>query len=370
MVVIGALIGGVTNSLAIRMLFRPYKAVFIGKWRIPFTPGLIPKRRGELAEQLGRMVVNHLLTPEGLQKKITNTKFTIEMTLFIQEEIRKLLRSNESISGIAERYFSIENPEEKVKKKIDSIIEEKYDNVMNALRGQKIAQLFPETVQEKIKSTFPQVSEVIVTKGVSYFQSSEGKERLSIMIDRFLYGKGTLGNMISMFLGNDRLVDKVQPEVIKFLQDSSTKDLIVTVLNKEWEILKEKEVERLLFIIEKDEVLPIVKRFIKSQVPISTWLEESLVNWTTPYEKMIIENWVPKGVKVVTNQLAIRLEPMLKRLDLEDVVKGQVETFSVERLEEMVLSISKREFKMITYLGAVLGGTIGLIQGILVLIIR
>ena len=30
MVIVGALIGGVTNSLAIKMLFRPYRAYYIG----------------------------------------------------------------------------------------------------------------------------------------------------------------------------------------------------------------------------------------------------------------------------------------------------------------------------------------------------
>ncbi|MGA9231226.1 MAG: DUF445 family protein, partial [Exiguobacterium oxidotolerans] len=56
MIVLGATIGAVTNHLAIRMLFRPLEAKYIGKYRIPFTPGLIPKRRDELAANLGRTV--------------------------------------------------------------------------------------------------------------------------------------------------------------------------------------------------------------------------------------------------------------------------------------------------------------------------
>lgn len=46
-------------------------------WEVsaPFTPGLIPKRRDELAVQLGKMVVEHLLTPEGIGKKLTNEEF-------------------------------------------------------------------------------------------------------------------------------------------------------------------------------------------------------------------------------------------------------------------------------------------------------
>ncbi len=72
---LGAIIGGYTNHLAIKMLFRPHRPIYIGKFQLPFTPGLIPKRRDELAVQLGKMVVEHLLTPEGIGKKLTNEEF-------------------------------------------------------------------------------------------------------------------------------------------------------------------------------------------------------------------------------------------------------------------------------------------------------
>lgn len=67
MIVIGAAIGAVTNHLAIQMLFRPYRPYYLFGKRVPFTPGLIPKRRDELAKQMGLMVTNHLLTPEGIK---------------------------------------------------------------------------------------------------------------------------------------------------------------------------------------------------------------------------------------------------------------------------------------------------------------
>ncbi|WP_241463051.1 DUF445 domain-containing protein [Listeria aquatica] len=70
MMIIGGFIGMMTNFIAIRMLFRPYKAIFIGKWRLPFTPGLIPKRRDELAQKIGQVVTEHLLTGDMIQKKI------------------------------------------------------------------------------------------------------------------------------------------------------------------------------------------------------------------------------------------------------------------------------------------------------------
>ncbi|NCT39427.1 DUF445 family protein [Bacillus sp. EB93] len=66
--VVGAVIGGFTNLLAIRMLFRPYKPIHIFGKQLPLTPGLIPKRQDELAKQLGKLVVDHLITPESKVK--------------------------------------------------------------------------------------------------------------------------------------------------------------------------------------------------------------------------------------------------------------------------------------------------------------
>ena len=71
MVVVGAVIGGFTNYLAIKMLFHPYHPKYMGKWKLPFTPGLIPKRRQELAHQIGKLVVNHLLTRESIQRNLS-----------------------------------------------------------------------------------------------------------------------------------------------------------------------------------------------------------------------------------------------------------------------------------------------------------
>ena len=63
-VLIGSLIGYCTNYLAIRMLFHPYKEVYIGKWRLPFTPGIIPKNQSRVANSLGNAVGEQLLTKE------------------------------------------------------------------------------------------------------------------------------------------------------------------------------------------------------------------------------------------------------------------------------------------------------------------
>jgi uncharacterized membrane protein YheB (UPF0754 family) len=60
----GAVIGFVTNVIAIRMLFRPLREVRVFGIRLPFTPGILPRQRRKLAENIGAMVERELVTPE------------------------------------------------------------------------------------------------------------------------------------------------------------------------------------------------------------------------------------------------------------------------------------------------------------------
>lgn len=66
----GALIGFGTNALAVEMLFRPYAPKFVGKWRLPFTPGLIPKEQGRIAESLGELIEKELFAPEIISEAL------------------------------------------------------------------------------------------------------------------------------------------------------------------------------------------------------------------------------------------------------------------------------------------------------------
>jgi uncharacterized membrane protein YheB (UPF0754 family) len=72
--VVGAVIGYVTNAVAIKMLFRPLKEVKVLGRRIPFTPGILPRERHKLADSIGRMVEQELLTSEVLRERLARTE--------------------------------------------------------------------------------------------------------------------------------------------------------------------------------------------------------------------------------------------------------------------------------------------------------
>lgn len=70
---IGALIGYGTNYIAVKMLFRPRHAVKLGRFTLPFTPGIIPRRKQALAHAIGAAVGDTLLTGEDLKSALSNS---------------------------------------------------------------------------------------------------------------------------------------------------------------------------------------------------------------------------------------------------------------------------------------------------------
>ncbi|WP_394136659.1 DUF445 domain-containing protein [Cytobacillus oceanisediminis] len=370
MIIIGAIIGGFTNSLAIKMLFRPYKPIYIKNWRVPFTPGLIPKRRDELAGQMGKMVTDHLLTPESIQRKFLNEGFQKDMTGLVQKELENLLNTEKTPAELL-TVLGIDDAQHKAEDKLNQFVEEKYETLMVKYRSKPLKEVISPEIIQKVDVKLPVISSYILEKGVDYFSSIEGKMRIQRMADDFVRERsGMLSNMLQMFMGNINLADKIQPEIVRFLKSEGTADLITTILKKEWDKVLDWEAERIEEQFEKEKLVNMIKGFVQKVVKLDGIFQTPLSKLTVSYRTKIIEEIAPKSVELLGSWLSRRIDVLMERLHLAEIVRQQVETFSVERLEEMVLSITKSELKMITYLGALLGGVIGLFQGILVIFIN
>lgn len=72
-VLVGAVIGYFTNYIAIKMLFRPRKAIKIGSWTLPFTPGVIPKNQARVARACGVAVGERLVTGEDMSEALRSS---------------------------------------------------------------------------------------------------------------------------------------------------------------------------------------------------------------------------------------------------------------------------------------------------------
>lgn len=369
MAVVGAAIGAVTNHLAIKMLFRPHEAKYIGSWRIPFTPGLIPKRRDELAKQLGNTVINHLLTPDIFKRKYFNEEMQDKATKLIVRQLNeKVLLSDKTIEDWL-KLGGIENVSTIANKKISEQVDIQFEQLKNRFEHETIRELAPLDWQQKADSKVGEIVTYILGKGEDFFQSEEGKMTVKNLIDDFLSTKGTLGSMIQMFVGeSSSLAGKVQPEILKFLKAPGTKGMLENIVRNEWEKLKDRPIVEIMDGFDFAPVITNVKAYLIKHLAIEERLSHSLVHYfpeVTDWTQTIL---VPKLTSFAFLEAEAKLEEVLHKMKLEDMVKEQVDSFPVARLEDIVLGISKREFKMITVLGGVLGGLIGVIQGLIVII--
>ena len=117
--IVGAFIGYGTNLLAIKMLFWPYRPVYLFGKQLPFTPGLIPKRQLSLAKKLAEVIGENILTPELLAKELHPVIEKLDedgpelVTKLIREHVGKLagafLNPDKIYAGIREGIFNYLN---------------------------------------------------------------------------------------------------------------------------------------------------------------------------------------------------------------------------------------------------------------------
>ncbi len=106
--VAGAFIGYLTNRVAIRMLFRPLYPWRILGMRVPMTPGVIPSKRFQLADNMGEVVGDHLLTSEEIGKGLRQDAFQQQLFTLLQGRIQELLaRDLGAVSSLVPEKFKI-----------------------------------------------------------------------------------------------------------------------------------------------------------------------------------------------------------------------------------------------------------------------
>lgn len=83
---VGAFIGWVTNLLAVKLLFRPYKP-YRFRW---FTlQGVLPKRRYELARSVGRIIEKELLSLDDILNHLRDRDVPERIVTLVRETIRQ-----------------------------------------------------------------------------------------------------------------------------------------------------------------------------------------------------------------------------------------------------------------------------------------
>ena len=205
----------------------------------------------------------------------------------------------------------------------------------------------------------------ILKKGKEYFNSEEGKVQLEFMVNDFFKNRGMLGNMIQIFVGNGKLVDKVQSELIKFLEQNKTAELIKVLMAGEWNKVKQWEFSKVEDLFGHEKIKSLLTEKTAELLAIEEIMNKPLKEITTDVAEFIIEKMVPAALDQGLEYLSNHIPPLIEKLQIEKIVEEQVAGFPMEQLEKIVLSIAKKELSMITYLGVLLGGIIGIAQGLI-----
>ncbi len=106
--IVGGVIGYITNDLAIKMLFHPHKPLYIGKWHVPFTPGLIPSQKERIAKSLGGVISKQLLNAETIQKEALKEENVKSLKRGVESTLTNLFQDETIIREKLETRFAPE----------------------------------------------------------------------------------------------------------------------------------------------------------------------------------------------------------------------------------------------------------------------
>lgn len=99
---VGALIGAFTNHLAVRMIFRPYTEKRVLGLRLPFTPGLFPRKRDEITDKLVNKFEEKLLSSEDLLRFMDLPSYKATFSASLEASLDKMLAKFPFMTGLAE----------------------------------------------------------------------------------------------------------------------------------------------------------------------------------------------------------------------------------------------------------------------------
>jgi len=116
---VGASIGYITNYIAIKMLFRPYKPVKIGTLTV-FPQGIIPREKTALAKKVGEVVRDYILSENEIKKIVTSKEVKEEIENFLDAKIEALLDKD------IQEFVTKEEMAEKFAEIIEKVVKEKF----------------------------------------------------------------------------------------------------------------------------------------------------------------------------------------------------------------------------------------------------
>lgn len=376
------------------MLFRPYRAIYIGKRKLPFTPGLIPSNQERLAQKVSDTIMGSLLTPTELQKLAQR----LLQTERVQGAILWLLKM--ALDQIKA------DTEQKTAKIIANILRDLFSQSLPRLL--KVLARKEDFLEAQINQIFDQI--------LLEFQLKEPQARkFSDWLLEAVIPPNVLRLAIIDFLTdrNIQIIDEGFRE-----KTSGTYWVVANLFGLRNSLIRlrafcldEKEItnarlKELIFSLQiRDRIKNWLQNLSLQNLPISTvrqlrkTVREAVRNYVQEKGGDLIQNlgesvnWeniavlilnrlqasstVNESLEVISQELALILERYLEEdleklvaqaipiLSIDRVIIDRVSATSPEELELAVQGIVKNELQAIVNLGGLLGFIVGLCQTVL-----
>ena len=311
---VGGVIGYVTNDIAIRMLFRPHTAKYIMGWRIPFTPGIIPKEKGRIAEAVGTAISDNLMSQEVLEKYLLSDNMVGRVRASIEEFIAKEKANGETVSQFLEHYLS--------RGEVMTLADNAKEGLTRQMHN-KISD--PELGRQVAKAAMTYISEKITSNGGTDILSEIG----GLMGGFGMAAKLLLtGSIITKFL------DMLREPVERFLAKNVN------------EILQ-KNGDAIIGNLVGNETDKLLARPVKDLLAGQDAKLADAVNTMVSIYKNIISDHLPK---------------ILESIDISTIVRDRINEMDMDETENLILQVMNKELRAIVWLGALLGMLMGCVN--------
>ncbi|MDI3258007.1 MAG: DUF445 family protein [Kyrpidia sp.] len=353
-VITGAFIGLATNGLAIAMLFRPWHTWRIGRWRVPLTPGLIPRRREEIAQRLGEIVQEYLLPAEGMRRAIGDADIGGALDKARDHLIAWV--EKEGIHRAAGRIVDWTQGERSQTSETMS-----FEPLLGVLRDLGLGTARRAADSEAGSAWIRTLTEKSLEFAVSATQDLRVRRGLGELVQRWLLHQGWLGRLAGALGAEDRVAEEFLRALREWLAAPGTHEAVVTWVRREL-------LPGLLEVLEREpRDGPAIRVWVdaaKEQWADHAWLEDELGKvWQ--WVKDLVGQWEPRLRPRVLKQLETALPRVWRQIPVANIVEEQVNRFPLPEFERLVVDVARRELAMITWMGAVLGGIVGFGQALL-----
>lgn len=367
MMIIGALIGGVTNVIAVKMLFHPFKTYYIFNKRVPFTPGLIPKRRAEIADKIGQVIEEHLLTESMIQSKLNAAATRTAIEEVVQKQIEKLKENRTSFDYLANKMDI--DISQLANRKLETVMSEKLELFYYDHSNTPIAQLIPEDIEKSLDSKVEAVPELLFDRARVYLKSEKGASDIASMLDTFFNEKGKIVGLLQMFMTKESIADRIQHELIRLTNHPKAKVIANQIIENEYTTFKSKQLSEVLNEQQFQSFKTSVTDLAIGYMDINNMATKPLNNLMPNFIGFLENKVSQKLTNVIIENTSKHISPIMKKVNLRQMVEQQINTFDLAYIEKLIIDIANKELKLIMLLGFLLGGIIGLLQGVIAIFV-